>query len=49
VRQYLVEEKLITPYQARHHAQVFRGYSEYYEFEDYTVDNTAPSDDDSIF
>jgi len=44
VKDYLVQEKLITPYQARHHAQIFRGYAEYYDFEDYTVERLRPSE-----
>lgn len=44
VRQYLIEEKLITPSQAKHHAQIFRGYAEFYENEDYTVENIRPSE-----
>jgi len=44
VRQYLIEEKLITPSQARKHAQIFRGYSEYYDSEDYTVERLRPSE-----
>lgn len=32
-RQYLVEEGLITPYQAKHEATIFRGYSEFYDYE----------------
>jgi hypothetical protein len=31
VRRYLVEEKLITPEQARRNAQIFTGYGEFYE------------------
>jgi hypothetical protein len=31
VRQYLVEEKLLTPVQARKYAQVFSGYQDFYE------------------
>jgi biotin carboxylase len=31
VRQYLLEEGLISPYQYKHHATEFRGYSEYYD------------------
>jgi hypothetical protein len=31
VRQYLVEEKLITPEQARKNAQIFTGYGDFYE------------------
>lgn len=34
VRRYLVEEKLITPAQARRYAQIFSGYQDFYE--DYT-------------
>lgn len=34
VRQYLVEEKMITPAQARKNAQIFTGYQDFYE--DYT-------------
>ncbi len=44
VRQYLIEEKLITPSQAKHHAQIFRGYSEFFDNEDYTVENVRPSE-----
>jgi hypothetical protein len=44
VRQYLIEEKLITPYQAKHHAQIFRGYSEFYDNEDYTVETIRPNE-----
>ena len=32
-RQYLVEEGLITTYQAKHDATIFRGYSEFYDYE----------------
>ena len=31
VRRYLVEEKLLTPVQARKYAQVFSGYQDFYE------------------
>jgi len=31
IRKMLVEEGLITPSQARHHAKIFRGYHEYYD------------------
>jgi hypothetical protein len=44
VRRYLIEEKMITPGQAKKHAQIFRGYSEYYDFEDYTVEKIRPSE-----
>jgi len=44
VRQYLIEEKLITPSQARNHAQIFRGYSEFYDQEDYTVEALRPGE-----
>ena len=47
VRQYLVEEKLITPNQARNNAQIFRGYSDYYGTDDFTVENTR--EDDGLF
>jgi regulator of replication initiation timing len=30
VRQYLVEEKLITPRQAKKYAQIFTGYDDFY-------------------
>lgn len=32
VRRYLLEEGLITPAQARKEASIFRGYSEFYDF-----------------
>ena len=44
VRDYLVEENLITPSQALHNAQIFRGYSEYFGMEDFTVEDTRDSD-----
>ena len=47
VRRYLVEEKLITPSQARSNAQIFKGYSEFYGEEGFTVED--PREDDSIF
>lgn len=31
VRQYLVEEKLITPDQAKKNAQIFSGYGDFYD------------------
>ena len=43
-RKYLVEEKLITPYQAKNHAHVFRGYSEYFDLEEYTVEKVHLGD-----
>jgi hypothetical protein len=46
VRRLLVEEGLITPGQARHNAQIFRGYSEFYEADDFTVEDVRPSKDD---
>lgn len=33
VRQYLLEEGLITPNQARKEATIFRGYSEFYDYD----------------
>lgn len=45
VRELLVEEGLITPYQAKQHAQIFRGYAEFYEDEQ---DSGVPSDPDEI-
>lgn len=33
VRQYLLEEGLITPTQARKEATIFRGYSEFYDYD----------------
>jgi hypothetical protein len=33
IRQYLLEEGLITPTQARKEATVFRGYSEFYDYD----------------
>lgn len=48
VRRLLVEEGLITPGQARHHAQIFRGYSEFFEFDDFTVENVRPEQDEGI-
>jgi hypothetical protein len=47
VRRYLVEEKIITPKQAVHNAQIFRGYSDYFGLEDYSVELSR--EDDSIF
>jgi hypothetical protein len=44
VRKYLVEEKLLTPAQARKFAQVFVGYRDFYE--DYTgIGYVAPPED----
>jgi len=44
VRRYLVEEKLLTPAQARRFAQVFVGYQDFYE--DYTgIGYVAPQED----
>jgi|TARA_R110000868_G_C10755086_1_gene753503 hypothetical protein len=34
VLQYLVEEGLVTPAQARDKNLIFRGYSEYFDFEE---------------
>lgn len=48
VRRLLIEEKLITPGQARHHAQIFRGYSEFYELDDFTVENVRPEKDEGL-
>jgi len=42
IRQLLVEEGLITPAQAKQHAEPFRGYGEFYEFEDYTTSKELP-------
>ncbi len=33
VRRYLLEEGLITPEQARKEATIFRGYSEFYDYD----------------
>jgi len=33
VRRYLLEEGLITPTQARKEATIFRGYSEFYDYD----------------
>ena len=33
VRQYLLEEGLITPSQAKKEATIFRGYSEFYDYD----------------
>ena len=33
VRQYLLEEGLITPQQAKKEATIFRGYSEFYDYD----------------
>tara|TARA_R100001510_G_C7648190_1_gene205490 strand:+ start:1239 stop:1532 length:294 start_codon:yes stop_codon:yes gene_type:complete len=33
VRQYLLEEGLITPKQAKKEATIFRGYSEFYDYD----------------
>jgi hypothetical protein len=40
-RQYLVEEGLITPYQAKHDATIFRGYSEFFDYEQKQYGRTA--------
>tara|TARA_E500000178_G_C16966537_1_gene728727 strand:+ start:1213 stop:1473 length:261 start_codon:yes stop_codon:yes gene_type:complete len=37
-RQYLLEEKLITPMQAKKHAQIFRGYADYYHTDSFSKD-----------
>lgn len=37
VRQYLIEEKLITPEQASKNAQVFSGYGEFYDTDSTTT------------
>jgi len=34
IRTLLVEEGLITAAQAKKHAQIFRGYSEYYDYDE---------------
>ena len=41
VKQYLLEEGLITPHQAKNHATIFRGYGEFYEtdYSDYKETN----------
>jgi hypothetical protein len=43
-RRYLLEEKLITPSQARRHAQIFSGYGDFHE--DYTGIGHTPRQDD---
>jgi hypothetical protein len=40
VRKYLIEEKLLTPAQARRCAQIFTGYHDFYE--DYTGIGVGP-------
>ena len=39
VREYLVEEGLITPRKAERNAQIFRGYSEFFEAEGIPTSN----------
>lgn len=48
VRALLVEEGLITSDQARKHAQIFRGYSEYFEFDDFSVEDVRPDSDETL-
>jgi hypothetical protein len=43
VRRYLVEEKLLTPAQARKYAKIFTGYHDFYE--DCTTGSVPPKDD----
>jgi len=51
IRKLLVEEGIITPAQAKEHAEPFRGYGEFYEFEDYTTSSQelpmTPREDNS--
>ena len=47
IQRLLVEEGLVTPAQMREHAQVFRGYAEFYEYDDeLSVDASLP---DALF
>lgn len=48
VRKLLIEEGLITQPQAKKYAQIFRGYSEFYEGEDYTVSSDTDLSGSSI-
>lgn len=48
VRQLLIEEGLITKEQAKNHAQIFRGYHEFYEFDDFSVDDVRPDPDEDL-
>ena len=48
VRQLLIEEGLITREQAQKHAQIFRGYHEFYEFDDFSVDDVRPDPDEDL-
>lgn len=40
VRQLLIEEGLITQSQANKYAQIFRGYGEFYDSDDYSVSDS---------
>lgn len=48
VRKLLIEEGLITQSQAKKYAQIFRGYGEFYEGEDYTVSSDTDLSGSSI-
>lgn len=48
VRELLVEEKLITREQAKNHAQIFRGYHEFYDFDDFTVEDVRPDPEEDL-
>ena len=45
IRTLLVEEGLITPSQAKKHAQPFRGYAEFYEGEEFSTSRESVTKD----
>ena len=48
VRKLLIEEGLITESQARKYAQIFRGYGEFYDSDDYSVSSDTDLTGSSI-
>ena len=49
LKQYLLQEGLITPYEAKHKCPIFTGYGPYYSNEDFSVDQTPLILQDDIF
>jgi len=48
VRALLVEEKLITPYQARNYCPIFKGYTRFFDDDDFTVNVQTISTPDDL-
>ena len=49
LKQYLLQEGLITPYEAKHNCPIFTGYGPYYSNEDFSVDQTPLTLQDDVF